>query len=324
MVKEEGLEGPQLTDSPTWRSHCFDGAPLPKTRRAPSSITLLPSPRTAPHRHHHRHNTQGAWFDSAEGADAHLAMRLKEDYDGAEPAPTSVAVANCVRLAALAPGWAPPAAAVQGGAAAAQAPAGDAPAAGGKNAEAEAEGAGAAYFLARADAALAAMAGRVSGRAAAAAPQLAASAWLRARAPLRQAVVAGARGDPAADALLAAAAAGAGWPRDVAVVAIDPGCPDDTSFWRAANPRALAMVEAEARRQQQAAGGSGGAAAFEATAFVCQDYTCKAPARDAATLLRQLREPLAAAAAGGGGGSGEAAAARLAEFKWPGPPPVDG
>jgi len=43
---------------------------------------------------------RGGFFDSDAGA-PNLILRLKEDYDGAEPAPTSVAVSNLLRLSAL-------------------------------------------------------------------------------------------------------------------------------------------------------------------------------------------------------------------------------
>ncbi len=42
----------------------------------------------------------GGYFNSAEG-DASVVLRLKEDYDGAEPAPSSVAALNLYRLATL-------------------------------------------------------------------------------------------------------------------------------------------------------------------------------------------------------------------------------
>jgi uncharacterized protein YyaL (SSP411 family) len=42
----------------------------------------------------------GGYFNSAAG-DANIILRLKEDYDGAEPAPASVAAANLLRLAAI-------------------------------------------------------------------------------------------------------------------------------------------------------------------------------------------------------------------------------
>jgi hypothetical protein len=42
----------------------------------------------------------GGYFNSAAG-DASIVLRLKEDYDGAEPAPSSVAAMNLFRLSAM-------------------------------------------------------------------------------------------------------------------------------------------------------------------------------------------------------------------------------
>jgi uncharacterized protein YyaL (SSP411 family) len=42
----------------------------------------------------------GGYFNSANGA-ADIVLQLKEDHDGAEPAPNSIAAANLLRLAAL-------------------------------------------------------------------------------------------------------------------------------------------------------------------------------------------------------------------------------
>jgi len=44
--------------------------------------------------------TNGGYFSAAAG-DPHLVLRLKEDYDGAEPAPSSVAASNLLRLATM-------------------------------------------------------------------------------------------------------------------------------------------------------------------------------------------------------------------------------
>ncbi|GBF98147.1 hypothetical protein Rsub_10559 [Raphidocelis subcapitata] len=242
----------------------------------------------------------GGWFDSAAGADPRITIRTKEDYDGAEPAPSSIAAANLVRLAALLPGPPPEGAEI--------------------GAEATEGGADAARRLARADAALAAAAPRLSGRAAVAAPQACAAAWLRARAPLRQAIVAGRLGGDDTAALLAAAHGA--WPRDLAVICIDPSDPADRAFWRAHNPRALEMVDAHARAQSRARGGGSGAGAAtaeggaaeglaRATAFVCANYTCRKPTEDPAELSRQLRAGGAAAAAAAAG------APRAAPFEWP-------
>jgi hypothetical protein len=44
--------------------------------------------------------SRGGYFNSAAG-DASIVLRLKEDYDGAEPAPSSVAAMNLLRLGGL-------------------------------------------------------------------------------------------------------------------------------------------------------------------------------------------------------------------------------
>jgi hypothetical protein len=44
----------------------------------------------------------GGYFQTS-GSDASVLLRLKEDYDGAEPAASSVAAMNLIRLAALLP-----------------------------------------------------------------------------------------------------------------------------------------------------------------------------------------------------------------------------
>ena len=49
----------------------------------------------------------GGYF-STSGTDPSVRLRLKDDYDGAEPAASSVAASNLLRLAALLPGtWLP-------------------------------------------------------------------------------------------------------------------------------------------------------------------------------------------------------------------------
>jgi uncharacterized protein YyaL (SSP411 family) len=45
-------------------------------------------------------DAHGGYFNSAAG-DSSIVLRLKEDYDGAEPAPSSVAGMNLLRLAAM-------------------------------------------------------------------------------------------------------------------------------------------------------------------------------------------------------------------------------
>lgn len=45
----------------------------------------------------------GGYYQTA-GADPAIKLRMKEDYDGAEPAASSIAAHNLIRLAALLPG----------------------------------------------------------------------------------------------------------------------------------------------------------------------------------------------------------------------------
>ena len=51
-------------------------------------------------------DAHGGYFNSAAGA-TDVILRLKEDYDGAEPAPSSVAAMNLMRLDGLVPGATP-------------------------------------------------------------------------------------------------------------------------------------------------------------------------------------------------------------------------
>jgi len=305
---------------------------------------LTAQPTTNQPTTYQRLHQPGGWFDAAEGSDPALSLRLKEDYDGAEPAPASIATANLVRLAALMPGGSSAAAGGSGG--------------GGSKEE---------EWMARGDGALAAAAGRLSGRATVVMPQMCCSAWLRSSAPLRQVggwvggddddgaervslvswlagwlgswkgglllhhrqpeahslqrppppftpltptpqiIIAGAPSHPSTTALLSAAHAS--WPPDRSILVIHPADDASTAFWGAHNPRALAMVRAHYAKRQQ-----GGEEAVP-TAFVCQDYTCKAPTTDPEALWRLLREGGGAA----GGSSGAGGGGGLSAFSWPTP-----
>ena len=46
-------------------------------------------------------NCAGGYFSTA-GADPNILLQMKEDYDGAEPAASSIAISNLLRLAASA------------------------------------------------------------------------------------------------------------------------------------------------------------------------------------------------------------------------------
>jgi hypothetical protein len=74
------------------------------------------------------------------------------------------------------------------------------------------------------------------------------------------------------------------------------------------------MVTAHAEKQRQLQP-QAAAAAMAPTAFVCQDYACKAPTTDPLKLLSLLREAGAPVAKAGPG-----AAAKLSEMAWPPPP----
>ena len=110
----------------------------------------------------------GGYYNTS-GSDPSIKLRLKEDYDGAEPAPSSVAVANLIRLAALLPGASTSPASAAGDT--------------GDGAGDTGDGGG---YLATADKTLQSVRGKLQGKASLAAPQMAASAWLRSRVPLRQ------------------------------------------------------------------------------------------------------------------------------------------
>ncbi|BDA44314.1 Spermatogenesis-associated protein 20 [Coccomyxa sp. Obi] len=188
----------------------------------------------------------GGYF-STTGEDPSILLRMKEDYDGAEPAPSSIAVANLARLAALAdPDAAQP-------------------------------------LIARASAAAAAFRERLS-EAALAMPQMCCALHLLDSGHLRQVIIAGRRGAPDTEALLDAAQAV--FAPDKAVIFIDPSDKASVDFWREHNPQALAMVEGANLKGDS-----------PATAFVCQNFTCKAPTSDPKKLKAALAEARSAPSA---------------------------
>jgi uncharacterized protein YyaL (SSP411 family) len=99
-------------------------------------------------------------------------------------------------------------------------------------------------------------------------------------------IIAGSAADPATSVLLDAAHAA--WAPDKALILVDLSDAAAVEFWRAHNPEAWAMVDAHFSKQGQQQ---------EATAFVCQNFTCQAPTSSAAKLY----ELLAAQQQGGGG-----------------------
>ncbi|KAK9822685.1 hypothetical protein WJX81_000506 [Elliptochloris bilobata] len=148
---------------------------------------------------------RGGYYATA-GHDASILLRMKEDQDNAEPAASSIAVANLARLAALAaPG-----------------------------------SAGADALATRAAATAGAFAGRLEDMAQAL-PQLCASLHLLDAGHLRQVIIAGRTGAPDTEALLDAAHAP--FAPDKAIILVDPASTEDMAFWREHNPAVLEMVE---------------------------------------------------------------------------------
>eukprot|EP00197_Chlamydomonas_leiostraca_P004455 CAMPEP_0202859470 /NCGR_PEP_ID=MMETSP1391-20130828/1566_1 /ASSEMBLY_ACC=CAM_ASM_000867 /TAXON_ID=1034604 /ORGANISM="Chlamydomonas leiostraca, Strain SAG 11-49" /LENGTH=819 /DNA_ID=CAMNT_0049538503 /DNA_START=158 /DNA_END=2617 /DNA_ORIENTATION=- len=207
----------------------------------------------------------GGYF-STDGRDPAIRLRIRDEYDGAEPTASSVSAANLARLAALLPG------AGAGAGGSGQPPPG-------------------AEYARKAARTLAAFREQLL-QAPIVMPQMAVAALLRLRTPLRQVIVAAPKGSgglhsPAASALLDAVH-GAYAP-DKAVLLLDLGDDACVQFWRAHNPQALSMAEAH----YAAHAGDG------PLVFICQDYTCQAPTADperATRLLAAAGAPAAGAA----------------------------
>lgn len=150
-------------------------------------------------------------------------------------------------------------------------------------------------FEARGRAALTFMLG--GGRPALAVPQAAAASYLAASWPLRQCVVVGRKGAPDTEALLDAAFAAPS--PDTVVIPLfsdDAAC---LGWWRRHNPEAVAVGT-----------GPGAPPPGTAAAFVCSDFTCKAPTSDPAALAAALIAPRKGSGGAGwpksGGGGGPA------------------
>ncbi|PRW45152.1 spermatogenesis-associated 20 [Chlorella sorokiniana] len=179
----------------------------------------------------------GAYYNNKEG-DASILLRMKEDYDGAEPAASSIALANLWRLAGLTSGE-------------------------------EAE-----QWREKAALCAAAFGDRLA-EAAIALPQMACGLYLLTLGYPRQVVISGKRG--AADTESLVEAAFRPFAPDKLVIQLDHSDAALMDFWRATNPAAVAVAE----------GKPGGGA----TAYVCQDFTCKAPTSDPAKVAQLLAEP---------------------------------
>ncbi|KAI3426373.1 hypothetical protein D9Q98_008745 [Chlorella vulgaris] len=182
----------------------------------------------------------GAYFNAAAGDDS-ILIRMKEDYDGAEPAASSIALSNLWRLAGL-------------------------------------SSTQEATELSKRASKCAAAFGERMAQIPAAMPQLAASLHLLTLGHPRQVVVAGTSGAPDTEALLNAAFHS--FSPDMVLIQVDPGNAEQVGFWRKRNPEALAVVEVMELPPGDAA-----------TAFICQNFTCKAPTQDPRKMQQLLAEP---------------------------------
>jgi uncharacterized protein len=171
-------------------------------------------------------DAEGGWF-STTGADPSVLLRLKEDYDGAEPSASSVAVLNALTIAHLT---------------------------GREDARAKAERTLARY-------------GPRAGRAARVIPLMLSglSAW---HGPASQVVILGPRGRADTDALATALATH--YRPFALTIPVEPGAT------QADLARTLPFIEAMRMIDDRA------------TAFVCQDFSCKQPVNTPAALHEQL------------------------------------
>ncbi|GLC40323.1 hypothetical protein PLESTM_001049200 [Pleodorina starrii] len=213
----------------------------------------------------------GGYFSTADpassDADPSIRIRIKDDYDGAEPTASSLAASNLLRLADLVP----------------ERPSYD----------------GAAPSMSYDEAArrtLAAFSSRLT-QAPLAVPQMACAAHTYSKRPLRQVIVAGGAGAADTGALLDAVHSP--YCPDKVVLVVDPTDPRDMDFWFARNPAAHAMVAAHfaklippPQQQQQGQQGQGipASATATATAFICQNFTCQAPTTDPARVRQLLTQ----------------------------------
>eukprot|EP00877_Chromochloris_zofingiensis_P013089 jgi/Chrzof1/8033/UNPLg00078.t1 len=242
-------------------------------------------------------NTAGGYYQTA-GADPAIKLRMKEDYDGAEPAASSIAAHNLIRLAALLPG-SDSSKISKSAAVAADTQ---------RQAGSSSAGGDLLGYLDRVDKMLAGFGGRLQ-HMVVAMPQMCCAAYLRTKVPLRQVIISGPVSDATVSDLLNATHGV--WAPDKAVILINPEDSADMEFWQQHNPEAFAMVKQHYQSHHRAPAGSDvGAAeasqgtgnsseavgtaadmglddstgpdkpAFPATAFVCQNFACQAPTSD--------------------------------------------
>jgi uncharacterized protein YyaL (SSP411 family) len=199
----------------------------------------------------------GGYFQSPKNGDSGggdvggVLLKMKEDYDGAEPAASSIAVSNLWKLAALSGTVA--SAALR------------------KQAEKCAGG----------------FAGQLN-ESPSALPQMLTALHLLEVGFARQVVIAGRKGAPDTEALINAAYAL--YAADRVVIHLDLGDDLQIKWWQKHNPEVVALAEA-----------TGMTADDPATAFICQNFTCKKPTTDPEVVKKALEEPRGAIGGGGGG-----------------------
>jgi uncharacterized protein YyaL (SSP411 family) len=201
----------------------------------------------------------GGYYASTEG-DTAILLRLKEDYDGAEPSASARAAQAAFRLATLC-------------------------------------ASDASSYRSRGRATVAAFGPRLRAIPLAM-PALCAAAALDDAPAEALVLIIGTIGAPATSAL--ADAAFSTFLPTRAVLHLDFDDVACMSFWRAANPGAVAMAEGYAAETTRSGGGG-------ALALVCAAQTCRPPVREPAALAALLRDA-AARGRGGGGGAGGAGA----------------
>ncbi|CAI6001275.1 unnamed protein product [Closterium sp. NIES-64] len=197
---------------------------------------------------------QGAYFNTAEG-DPSLLLRMKEDYDGAEPAASSAAAASLARLGAMTGG------------------------------ERGAE------YRRKAARCVTAFEDRLS-RMPLALPQMCCSLDLLAATSSpaqRQVIIAGPRDASETEALLNGVFSV--FQPNCTIIPIDPANQSDAAFWQQHNPRALAMAAKGLGDMSaaEAAVPAGVMSSATSAAYVCQNMTCLAPVFEPEKLITLLK-----------------------------------
>ncbi|GAX77564.1 hypothetical protein CEUSTIGMA_g5008.t1 [Chlamydomonas eustigma] len=217
---------------------------------------------------------KGGYF-STSGADPSIKMRMKDDYDGAEPTASSVAARNLYRLSALMPaspsneGVQLPYLADQG--ACTSGCSSTAPG----TATTLRQGEGVQYAE-QAEATLNVFSERLMDSALSL-PKMCCAVHLKLKQPLRQVVVAGSLSSSQTQALLDAVHSV--WVPDKTVLVLDLSDHTCVDFFQLHNPMAVSMVKDHTSKHGTVP-----------TVFICQDFSCQAPTTDPQRVIKLLGE----------------------------------